>query len=71
MAEKIVSLFLHFNMYSNILHCYFFSVQKSSIHPFSIPAYPVLGRRGLLEPIPAITGREAGSEPITGLVQKI
>ena len=34
-----------------------------SVHPYiyfqPLPTYPVLSRRGLLEPIPAIKGREA------------
>ena len=31
-----------------------------SIRPFSVAAYPILGRRGLLEPLPAAKGPTRG-----------
>ena len=39
-----------------------FEIQQNAepMHPFSGPGYPHLGRRGLLEPIPAVKGQRAG-----------
>ena len=38
-------------------------VLYGSINPFSVPDYPCLGRRGLLEPVPAVKDARGGLHP--------